>query len=154
MSVESRIEPVRSEVEVPLPQQKAFEFFTAHLSRWWPLETHSVSGERAETAVFELTAGGEIFELAENSEKIVWGTVMEFDPPSRVVFSWHPARPPETAQEIEVLFTESAGGTRVLLTHRGWEEYGEKADDARNSYVSGWQYVLGECYRDAIDHRD
>lgn len=154
MSIEQRIEPVRSEVEVALSQQQAFEFFTAHLSRWWPLETYSVAGARTETAVFELAQGGEIFELAENSEKHLWGTVKEFEPPRRVVFSWHPGRDADTAQEVEVTFEETATGTRVMLEHRGWEALGDAASKTRDQYVPGWAHVLGECYRKGIDHRD
>lgn len=154
MSVQNEIEPVTSEVEVELPQREAFEFFTSHLSRWWPLETHSVSGKRTETAIFELGEGGEIFELAENSEKVLWGTVLEFQPPERVVFSWHPGRPPETAQEIEVRFEATPGGTRVSLEHRGWESFGEGAGKTRELYVGGWAYVLGECYSEGVRHRD
>ncbi|MDX1584037.1 MAG: SRPBCC family protein [Thermoanaerobaculia bacterium] len=144
---DDRIEPVRSQVEVELPQRDAFEFFTSHISRWWPLETHSVSQERAETAVFELAEGGEIFELAENSERIPWGTISVFDPPDRLVFTWHPGRDPESAQEVEVRFTPAGNGTRVSVEHRGWEALGEKAAETRDRYDEGWSYVLGECYR-------
>lgn len=154
MNAESELEPVRSEVEIELTQREAFEFFTSHLSRWWPLRTHSVSGERAETAVFELAEGGEIFELAENSEKITWGTVLLFEPPSRLIFSWHPGRDSETAQEVEVRFDSIDSGTRVSLEHRGWEALGDDAEQIRDQYVSGWDHVLGTCYREGVRHRD
>ena len=154
MSTEQLIEPVRAEVEVGLSRQEAFEFFTAHLSRWWPLETHSVAGERTETAVFELAQGGEIFELAENSEKHLWGTVKVFEPPHRVVFSWHPGRDPQSAQEIEVTFDETPTGARVRLEHRGWEALGADAAKIRDRYVPGWAHVLGDCYGKGTDHRD
>ncbi len=147
------IEPVRSEVEVSLSPQQAFEFFTVHLSRWWPLESYSVSGKRCETAIFELAEGGEIFELAENSEKFVWGTVRIFEPPSRIVFSWHPGSPAEFAQEVEVLFRPSSAGTHVSLEHRGWKALGDRAESTRSQYVPGWAHVLGE-YRDGVLHRD
>lgn len=154
MSRKEGIEPVRSSVEVDLPPNEAFEFFTSHLSRWWPLETHSVSRERAETAIFELSEGGEIFELAENSEKIIWGTVLIFEPPKRLMFSWHPGRPTETAQEVEVIFQKSGAGTLVSLEHRGWEALGDQAESIRKPYVSGWEYVLGQCFREGLAHRD
>ncbi|MBW3670949.1 MAG: SRPBCC domain-containing protein [Acidobacteria bacterium] len=154
MSAEIMIEPVRSVVEVELEQKEAFEFFTSHLSRWWPLEAYSVSGKRTETAVFELAEGGEIFELAENSERITWGTVLLFEPPSRLIFSWHPGRDADTAQEVEVTFESTSSGTRVSLEHRGWEALGEDAQKIREPYVNGWAYVLGECYRKGAHHRD
>lgn len=136
------IDPVRKSVEVPLEGRSAFELFTAHISRWWPLDTHSISGEQAETCVFELVRGGDVFELAENSVRIKWGRVDEFEPPTRFLLSWHPGRPDETAQQIEVTFTESGQVTLVDLTHRGWEAAGERANDLRESYETGWDSVL------------
>lgn len=146
---ERHLDPVTTEVEVSLPQNQAFEFFTAHISRWWPLETRSVSRDRAETVVFELVEGGEIFELAEGSERVTWGTVTVFEPPTRLLFTWHPGRDASTAQEVEVLFVSMSNGTRVKLEHRAWELLGEDADSIRNDYVDGWKHVLGEFAREA-----
>jgi uncharacterized protein YndB with AHSA1/START domain len=151
---QEQIQPVRCSVEVELSQPEAFEFFTAHISRWWPLATHSVAQQDTETAVFELGAGGEIFELAKQSERIVWGTVLNFEPPERVVFSWHPGQDPSSAQEVEVRFHELGGRTRVELEHRGWDRLGEKAEETRNTYLTGWEHVLGTCYREGTLHRD
>jgi uncharacterized protein YndB with AHSA1/START domain len=154
MMAEERIQPVRCSVEVELSQREAFEFFTSHISRWWPLATNSVARENAETAVFELGVGGEIFELAKNSERIIWGTVLEFVPPERLVFSWHPGCDAATAQDVEVRFHDLGSRTRVDLEHRGWERLGERAEEVRSSYAPGWEHVLGTCYREGTLHRD
>lgn len=55
----------------------------------------------------------------------------------------HPGREKETAQEVEVIFTAEDTCTRVELTHRNWTLLGERAVEMRESYVQGWDYVLG-----------
>ncbi|MGD2050516.1 MAG: SRPBCC domain-containing protein [Chloroflexota bacterium] len=57
--------------------------------------------------------------------------------------TWHPGRENETAQEVEVMFTAEGTGTRVELTHRNWALLGERAEEMRESYVQGWDLVLG-----------
>jgi hypothetical protein len=41
-----------------------------------------------------------------------------------------------------VRFLPEAGGTRVELTHTGWEALGDLAADYRTGYESGWVGVL------------
>jgi len=59
-----------------------------------------------------------------------------------VAFTWHPGREPDTAQDVEVRFIPLGQGTRLELTHTGWERLGEDAKKARRSYPLGWTYVL------------
>ena len=40
-------------------------------------------------------------------------------------------------------FATHGGGTRVELEHRGWERLGAEAAEARASYDTGWDHVLG-----------
>lgn len=40
------IAPVRREIQVSAPVDTAFALFTAHITAWWPLGTHSVYGGR------------------------------------------------------------------------------------------------------------
>jgi hypothetical protein len=41
----------------------------------------------------------------------------------------------------------SAGqGSRVILTHGGWEALGEIASVLRREYVPGWQHVFGDLF--------
>lgn len=53
--------------------------------------------------------------------------VLEWDPPYRVKFAWGPD------QTVDVRFLEDAGGTRVTLTHVGWEQSGTPVCAARFS---------------------
>ena len=47
---------IRKTVTVPLPVEKAFALFTAGIDTWWPYESHSIGGEKTESAVFDLDA--------------------------------------------------------------------------------------------------
>lgn len=139
-------EPVRASVTVGLPPEDAFERFTAGIAEWWPLESHSVGGERAESVVFEGRAGGRVYEVLHGGAEERWGEVLEWDPPTRIVYTWHPGRPPSTAQTVAVEFAPAPEGTELSVEHAGWERLGEEAGDIRPRYVEGWPMVL-EAYR-------
>lgn len=143
----TEIQPVRVEVTVARTPQDAFRVFTYEIHTWWPLPTHSVSPERTKTCAVEGRVGGRIFERLDDGSEEVWGTLLAWEPPALLRFTWHPGRPPETAQEVTVHFhAEGPESTRVELIHRGWESYGEGAAEARDGYQPGWEHVLGECY--------
>jgi len=144
MAAESKalIEPVRRTVEVRWSQGEAFRRFTAGIADWWPLRTHSVGQSRARTVIFEEGVGGRIREQDDGGAEHVWGTVLEWDPPSRVLFSWHPGREASTAQKVEVRFEPTSRGTRLRLVHSGWEVLGRSAARMRRGYSLGWVAVL------------
>ena len=137
---------LRKTLEVSAPPERAFRLFTEEMATWWPMKTHSVGEERAETVVFEPGVGGRIVERTLDGEEHVWGTVTVWEPPSRLVMTWHPGRGPESAQEVEVRFEPSGAGTRVELVHTGWERLGEAAAAQFENYDGGWDVVLGERF--------
>lgn len=145
-----QIEPVRKKLEVKLPAEDAFRLFTEGINKWWPLVTHSVWGEGAESCYFEGWVGGRIVEVSKHGEESEWGKVLVWEPYTRVSFQWYPDRTPETAQEVTVMFTETASGSRLELIHTGWETLGAQALEKRNGYVTGWDFVLGK-YLDVAD---
>jgi len=72
-----------------------------------------------------------------------WGRITVWDPPSRLAFWWRPTL--DTTREptqVEVELTAVDGGTRVVLTHTGWEALGAHAAASRAGYVDGWPAVL------------
>ena len=77
-----KIEPVRKQVKVSLPVAAAFELFTEGIGRWWPLASHSVGQEQAETCFFEGWAGGRIFEVKKDGSQAEWGRVLAWEPPA------------------------------------------------------------------------
>ncbi len=146
----AEIPPVESIVTVGWDLQLAFQRFTEEIAEWWPLETHSMGQEKAATVVFETREGGRVYERSTDGAETPWGTVLAWDPPHRFVMSWHPGREPSTAQELEVAFQPSEGGTRVVVTHTGWEKLGAEGATMRANYSQGWVVVL-DRYRGAAE---
>lgn len=144
MEQTAEIAAIRKSVTVRRPLEEAFALFTDGIATWWPLATHSIYGERAKTAVFEGRLGGRVYEIADDGEEGVWGSVSVWEPPHRIVYSWHPGRGEGTAQEVEIEFVSDGNDTRVEMEHRGWE----RAPEKRAGYDTGWDFVLGS-YADA-----
>jgi uncharacterized protein YndB with AHSA1/START domain len=122
--------------------EAAFRRFTADFAAWWPSRTHSIGGRRVERIVFECRAGGRIYEELRDGRRFQWGTVVTWDPPGRVGFTWHPSRDEREAQDVEVTFTPEGTGTRVELVSTGWERLGARARRAHQGYGIGWGSVL------------
>jgi uncharacterized protein YndB with AHSA1/START domain len=154
-SAETAIEAVRKTITVSCSLERAFETFTEGIGTWWPLPTHSVDGDRSRGVYFEPGPDGRLVERLASGGEAVWGYVLAWDPPHRLVFSWHPgvdcARTQvHEATEVEVRFTADGEQTRVQLEHRAWERLGERARASRESYDTGWEPVLAK-YVQALD---
>lgn len=139
---------VRKSVLVQAPPQKAFDVFTAGMGKWW-LKSHSINrGSPIAEVVMEPVVGGRWFERGEDGSECPWGTVLVWEPPTRVVLSWQISgtwtHDPSVATEVEVRFTAEAGGTRVDLEHRHLERLGEHAAAMREAFESpgGWSGLL------------
>ena len=135
------LEPVRSSVSVEAPIEHAFVVFTNRIGDWWPKQTHSVHEEAATSVGMETRAGGAIFETFPGGRE-VWGEIITWEPPSRLVFTWHPGYSQEEATEVEVRFAQQGETTVVELEHRGWEARGSQAREIRASYQTGWVMTL------------
>lgn len=133
---------VRAVVVKALPDE-AFHRFTGQMASWWPLRSHSTGQADAETVLMEGKVGGRIVEKIRGGGEAVWGTLTAWDPPHRVAFTWHPGQDPATAQDVEVRFSAEGNGTRVELTHTGFERLGAMGHRANRGYSLGWKYVLG-----------
>jgi hypothetical protein len=139
---QSALPPIVRSVLVSWSPEAAFRRFTSEFASWWPWRTHSIGGKRVRRVVFETRVGGRIFEEHLDGRRFQWGTVLDWDPPARVKFSFHPSRGASTAQDVEVRFLPEAGGTRLELTATKWENWGKGAARARRGYDVGWGYVL------------
>lgn len=117
-------EPVEHSVWVDCPADEAFRLFTEGFAEWWPLEEHSIHGEDADGCEMEPWPGGRIFERTRGGEEQDWGTIVTWDPPGRLEFTWCPGRTEDRRERVEVTFDTEADGTRVTLIHRGWSQAG------------------------------
>src|ERR1700740_1644451 len=116
--------PVRKQVVVDAPIERAFTVCTDRFGDFKPPE-HNLLGAPVAETVFEPRVGGGITDRAADGSECRWARILAYDPPDRVVFSWDisPRWTIETDQartsEVEVRFyAESPTRTRVELEHR------------------------------------
>ncbi|MGH6734489.1 MAG: SRPBCC family protein [Methyloceanibacter sp.] len=135
---------VRKTVTVKAGQERAFEVFAA--CRWWQKE-HSIlaSGSPQKEVIIEPRVGGRWFERGEDRSECLWGEVLAWDPPNRMVLGWQINGnfqfDPNAVSEVEVRFIpEGDDTTRVELEHRHLERFGETAAALRAALDSpqGW----------------
>lgn len=153
MSVQTmiRVAPVKKTIRVNASQARAFEVFTARFDAWWP-KGHHIGQAAMKEAVIEPRQGGRWYEKGEDGAECDWGRVLAWEPPQRVVLSWHINSKfvidESVVSEVEVRFIAEEGGiTRVELEHRIEAEDGEAMRAAVDS-PGGWSGLL-EAYRAA-----
>ena len=153
MSTQSTAAPVRTQVVVQAPVQRAFDVFTQDMISWWPADHHLLEGELAEM-VLEPRVGGRIYDRNVDGRECTWARVLAYDPPDRIVFSWDITPQwqletnPDRTSEVEVRFVaESDSRTRVELEHRALERHGEDWEGLSEVVASpgGWPKTL-EAY--------
>jgi uncharacterized protein YndB with AHSA1/START domain len=83
-----------------------------------------------------------VYEAGADGVRAGWGRVLAWEPPRRLLLSWHPGRPEAQAQEVEVLFVADGTGTRVELEHRDWQKLAGEAESVRGDYAEGWAGVM------------
>ena len=136
------IAPIVKTVNVGVSPDAAFRLFTDEIASWWPLDTHSVGGDKATGIRVDGRVGGLIEELGIDGPKRIWGTITDWEPPATFSFTFHPGVSAEQAGLVTLRFIPSDAGSRVELTHAGWES-SEGGQARRNNYDSGWDTVLG-----------
>lgn len=95
MGTKNETEPIRESVHVDCPVEEAFRLFRERFGEWWP-------GDEMEGDVVDA------------------GSVTVWDPPGRIEFTWRR----QDNDTVNVKFDREAEGTRVTLTHTGWEGAG------------------------------
>jgi uncharacterized protein YndB with AHSA1/START domain len=160
MSGADEIPAIRHSVTIDAPPGDAFAGFTDGMSAWWPREL-TWSGELLESIGIEGRPGGLCYEIASNGMRFDWGRVATWEPPRRLAFSWQigpdrvPQPNPARASQVQVEFRPAAGGgTRVTVSHVGWERHGEGGAAYRQQMVdaAAWPTIL-ERYAGAVERR-
>ena len=141
---------VRRTLHIKVPIEWAFQVFTQKMGSWWP-QTHHVGGTPFKDILIDAKAGGRWYEINANGEECIWGTVLAFEPPRRVVLSWHLqpdwsfsadlAKASEVALEF---FADGPETTRVEFEHRHLEKHGAGWEKMREQVGSegGWPMIL------------
>jgi uncharacterized protein YndB with AHSA1/START domain len=144
---------VKRTLHLEVPVEKAFQVFTEKMGSWWPA-THHVGGTPFKEIVMEKRVGGRWYEVNIEGVEGDWGHVLAWEPPKRVVLSWH-LQPdwsfnPDLARSSEValdFISQGPAATRVEFMHSHIERHGEGHDKMREAVDSpgGWTTVL-EAY--------
>jgi uncharacterized protein YndB with AHSA1/START domain len=146
---------VCKEVRVKVPIERAFSVFVEQMETWWPA-THHIGKIPFEAIFVEPRVGGRWYERDVEGHVADWGTVLAWDPPHRVTFSWHVGprhdQPdwkcdPDIAKasELEIRFTaEGSGTTLVQLEHSKLERHGEGYEKLREIFdgPGAWGHIL------------
>jgi uncharacterized protein YndB with AHSA1/START domain len=141
MTAQFDIEPVRKTVHVKAPITHAFEVFTAGLTRWWPANK-GISRKPIKKVLMEPRLGGRWLEIAEDGTETVVATIIQWDPPHRVVLVWqvNAEWKPDASMssEVDVRFSaDGPGATTVELLHHKFETMGTEAGASMRKDVSG-----------------
>ena len=130
---------VRKVIQVDAPQETSWKVFTSQMGTWWPLAHYKIGKAKAVDAVLEPKVGGRWYERGEDGSTCEWGSVLSWEPCSRLVLSWDITADwqydPTLKTEIEVRFiAENAERTRVELEHRRLDRYGARRDEMRRIF--------------------
>jgi len=108
---------VRKVVSVQAPQAVAWRVFTEKMGAWWPLAYYKIGKAKAVDAVMEPHVGGRWYELGDDGSTCQWGSVLDWDPHSRLVLSWDITADwqydPNLKTEIEVRFIADEASVHV-----------------------------------------
>lgn len=145
---DSKIRPaaVRKTLRVKAGPERAFEVFTDGLDRWWP-RSHTIGETPLRRAIMEPRVGGRWYGLSEGGVEDLWGEVLAWEPPTRLLLSWRingDFKPDLSVfTEVEVRFTPLGEGlTQIEFEHRGLENLGADSARLRDMMDSGWGLIL------------
>ena len=140
------IAPIVHSVVVKASPERAFTLFTADFGKWRPAMM-TIGATPAVTIEIEPKEDGTMFERAADGAVTLWGKVLVWAPPERLVFTWQISSQwtydPEILTEVEVKFELAGEGrTKVTLTHSKLEAFGADATNHAEHLRNGWPGAL------------
>lgn len=146
---------VRKSVRVNATIERAFSVFVEQMETWWPA-THHIGKTPFEAIFIEPRVGGRWYERNVEGAQCDWGTVLKWDPPHRVAFSWHVGPGHDSpdwvcdpdiakASEVEIRFTAAGPSTTLVeLEHSKLERHGEGYEQLRELFdgPGAWAGIL------------
>ena len=154
---------VRKSVRVEASVERAFAVFVEQMEKWWPA-SHHIGATPFESIFVEPRVGGRWYERNALGAQCDWGTVLAWDPPHKVRFSWHLGPGHDSpdwkfdpdmsrASEVEIRFSPAgSGATLVELEHSKLDRHGEGYQQLRALFdgPGAWKGIL-ECYAKVIN---
>lgn len=147
MNEQSPIAKVSKSVRVKAPVERAFDAFTVGLTRWWP-QNHGIGEKPIAKVWMEPKLGGRWIEQAESGKETLVATIIEWQPPHRLVLLWQinaDWKPDSSMKsEVDIRFTaQGPNETLVELLHHKFETMGLTAGTKmRNDVDGGWPGML------------
>jgi uncharacterized protein YndB with AHSA1/START domain len=139
---------VRKTLLLECSQEHAFRVFAQRMGQWWPAD-HHIGAAPFRDIIVEPCTGGQWYEIDTDERRGAWGSVLAWEPPHRLVLSWHLNTKfqfdPDMARasELHLLFVSLADRqTRVEFEHRGIERHGEGYQELRDRLDRGWVGIL------------
>jgi uncharacterized protein YndB with AHSA1/START domain len=110
-------------LRVAAPPERVFDAFTNEIGQWWrPNPLFQFTENRDGRLAFEPGPDGRLTETYADGDSFEVGRVREWDPPTRLVFSWRQASfEPGQETEVHVRFEPVGRETRVTVEHFGWD---------------------------------
>jgi uncharacterized protein YndB with AHSA1/START domain len=140
-------------IDVKVDPETAFSIFTDEISLWWRRGTrYWADAERGKTVRFEPGIGGRLLEVydLDTGDGLEHGKITAWEPGNLLRFTWHQSDWPDGVDtEVEVSFIPTAEGTRVELSHGGWELV--PTAGVEEAYQQGWVDLLG-FYSEHVEH--
>ena len=139
---------VKRTLHVAVPIEHAFRTLAEKMGTWWP-GTHHIAKMPFAEVVVEPRAGGRWFERDAAGVECEWGTVLEYEPPTKLVLAWHlqadfhyDPNPGLASEVVFELIPEGPEATRVEFQHLHLERHGQGWEKLRASVDGGWALVL------------
>ena len=148
MSTDTQPLSITATTTVEVPIDEAFRFFTEEIGAWWNPDHHIIEAPLSAHGV-RAVRGRERLRRGHRRQRVSVGTVLVYDRPHRVVFSWDInghwtiETDHDKCSQVEVTFTaEGPGTTRVVLEHQHLERHGDSLVPQVDGIRTGWQAGL------------
>ena len=110
-------------IDVAVEPAVAFDVFTRELDAWWGRgPRYRFVAPYGGTLMLEPGVGGRLLHVVDSGVSFEVGRVEVWEPPRRLALTWRLTNfTPEQQTRVDVRFEPATGGTRVSVTHSGWD---------------------------------
>ena len=129
---------LEKKVVLACDRARAFELFTREISAWWPPDRRHTGD--AQSALF--LSPHRFFERARDGREVDLGKVRVWEPPRRIVLDFYVGTDAQHPTDVEIDFSDAAGGTLVRVLHRPTEASAELWGLRVARFESSWSLVL------------
>ena len=116
----------------------AFDVFTTMTDLWWPRGHRKFSDG---TLHLDARPDGALVDRGPDGTEWTMAVVRAVEPPALLVLDWYPGSP-ESPTSVEIRFSESAGDTQIVVTHRPLSDSRSIWSQCVALFDRGWSAVL------------